>query len=217
MKLRWMMSLGLVFSVSLANAEEAIVIDSRMLSEMPSAPATEGSTPVPEAVVPAPVENAASAQEEANRERLLTGHKLSARQQREIAKAELAGRNKQLGEDFLAINSVKQGVVTLPSGVQYKIIRAGKGKKPTEQSVIMCRYTGSLIDGSTVSSSSSKRPVAASVSTLLPGLKEAVKLMPAGSKWEIVIPPHLAYGEAGNRGVGPNAVLIYSMDISSIR
>ncbi|MGC2167005.1 MAG: FKBP-type peptidyl-prolyl cis-trans isomerase [Gallionella sp.] len=210
MKLIWIASLGLLFIASPSCAEEAIVIDSRMLSEIPGAPASEATTPPS-------VENATSAQDEANRERLLKGHKLSARQQREIAKAELADRNKQLGEEFLAINKVKQGVVTLPSGVQYMIIRAGKGRNPTEESVIMCRYTGNLTDGSTVASSASKNPVPVIVSTLVPGLKEAVKLMPSGSKWEIVIPPQLAYGQAGNRGVGPNAVLIYSMDISSIK
>ncbi len=210
MKRTWIASLGLIFAMSLACAEEAIVIDSRMLSDMPNAPASESATPPP-------ADNTATAQDEPNRERLLKGHKLSARQQREIAKAELADRNKQQGVEFLATNRVRQGVVTLPSGVQYRIIRAGKGKKPAEENVIMCRYTGTLIDGSTVASSASSKPVPEHVSTLIPGLKEAVKLMPAGSKWQIVIPPQLAYGEAGNRGVGPHAVLIYSMEISSVR
>jgi FKBP-type peptidyl-prolyl cis-trans isomerase FklB len=68
-----------------------------------------------------------------------------------------------------------------------------------------------------VATSASNKPVPVGVSTLIPGLKEAVKLMPAGSKWQIVIPPAQAYGEAGNRGVGPNAVLVYNMDISSIK
>jgi FKBP-type peptidyl-prolyl cis-trans isomerase len=210
MKQSWIALLGLTFSLSLAYADEAIVIDSRMLNEMPSAPVSEAS-------VPPPRESPTSSQEEANRERLLKGHKLSARQQREIAKAELAERNKKQGEDFLALNGVKQGVVTLPSGVQYKVIRAGKGRKPAEEDVIMCRYTGTLVDGSTAASSGSDKPVPEHVATFIPGLKEAVKLMPAGSKWQIVIPPQQAYGEVGNRGVGPNAVLIYTMEITSIK
>jgi FKBP-type peptidyl-prolyl cis-trans isomerase len=101
--------------------------------------------------------------------------------------------------------------------VQYKIMRAGQGKKPAEDSVVRCRFKGKLVDGSIIDKSDNKKPSSMHVSGLVEGLKEAVKLMPAGSKWEIVVPPQLAYGTFGNRGVGPNAVLVYEMEILGIK
>ena len=129
----------------------------------------------------------------------------------------MADSNKQAGDNFLAANKAKPGVVTLPSGVQYKILRAGKGMKPTEDNFVRCRYKGTLIDGSIIDKSDEKKPVSMHVAGFLAGLKEAVMLMPTGSKWEIVIPPQLAYGAFGNRGVGPNAVLIYEMEILGVK
>jgi FKBP-type peptidyl-prolyl cis-trans isomerase len=101
--------------------------------------------------------------------------------------------------------------------VQYKILRAGKGKKPTETSLVRCRYKGKLIDGSTIDKTDDKKPSTMDVSGFLAGLKEAVQLMATGSKWEVVIPPQLAYGAIGNRGVGPNAVLIYEVEILGVK
>jgi len=164
--------------------------------------------------------NSASAQADennANKERVLKGGKMSPRQRAEVAKSELAASNTQTGDGFLAANKVKKGVVSLPSGVQYKILSAGKGNKPKESSTIACRYQGKLVDGTGFDKADEKKPIMLKVAGLLPGLKEAVKLMPAGSKWEIVIPPQLAYGAQGYRNIGPNAILIYNMEIVSVK
>jgi FKBP-type peptidyl-prolyl cis-trans isomerase FklB len=209
MKLNWVVLFGLGLLLSHAHAEESIVIDAQMVGE-PSSAATSDATS-------AQADGAVVSQADANRERILKGGKMSARQKHEMAKAEVSGSNKQQGEAFLEQNKVKRGVVSLPSGVQYKILRAGKGKLPTDNNLVVCRYTATLIDGTVFDKSEAKKSVALSVTTFLPGVKEAVKLMPAGSKWQIVVPSSLGYGEAGNRGVSPNAVLIYEMEIISIK
>jgi FKBP-type peptidyl-prolyl cis-trans isomerase len=134
-----------------------------------------------------------------------------------LVKADVAETNQTEGASFLASNGAKKGVVTLPSGVQYRVIRAGKGKKPTENSSVVCKYKGTLINGDSFDMSEGKKPATMHVSGFLPGLKEAVLLMTGGSKWEIVIPPQLAFGPSGSHGVGANAVVIYQMDIISIK
>lgn len=153
----------------------------------------------------------------ARKEQLLKGGKMSIRQKAELAKAAVAEQNNQAGGGYLAANQTKPGVITLPSGVQYKVLKAGTGKKPTENNMVRCRYQGTLTDGSTFDKVEDKNPAPMKVSGLLSGLKEAVKLMPVGSKWEVVIPPQLAYGAQGNHNVGPNAVLIYVIEILGIK
>jgi FKBP-type peptidyl-prolyl cis-trans isomerase FklB len=210
MKLQWAVLLTLGLLTIQANAEEAVVIDAGMVGEVSGAIAVDVNTS-------SQVDAGNVSQADANRERILKGGKMSARQKHEMAKAELSDSNKQQGEIFLAANKVKQGVVSLASGVQYKVLRAGQGRMPTDTSVVVCRYRATLIDGTEFDKSEAKKSVALSVVAFLPGLKEAVKLMSAGSRWQIVIPPQLAYGELGDRGVGPNAVLIYDMEIISIK
>ena len=160
---------------------------------------------------------AANIQSDANRDKIIQNVRISPRQRRELAKAEASASNAKAGNTFLASNKTKPGVVTLPSGVQYQILKSGKGKKPTEGSRIVCRYQGKLIDGSVFDKSDVKAPLTLNVAGLVPGLKEAIKLMATGSKWEIVVPPNLAYGDKGYRSVSPNAVVIYNMEIVSIK
>ena len=160
---------------------------------------------------------AANIQSDANRDKIIQNVRISPRQRRELAKAEASASNAKTGNTFLASNKTKPGVVTLPSGVQYQILKPGKGKKPTESSKIVCRYQGKLIDGAVFDKSDVKAPLTLNVAGLVPGLKEAVKLMATGSKWEIVVPPNLAYGDKGYRSVSPNAVVIYNMEIVSIK
>jgi FKBP-type peptidyl-prolyl cis-trans isomerase FklB len=155
-------------------------------------------------------------QEQANKERALKGGKISPKQKAELAHAAKAETNKQASDAFLASNKSKPGVVSLASGIQYKVLKAGTGKKPLEQSAVTVRYQGTLLDGSSFDKVDEKNPAALQVSGLLPGLKEAVKLMPSGSKWEIVVPPQLAYGAQGNRAVGPQAVLIYELELVGV-
>ena len=131
-----------------------------------------------------------------------------------------AENNKKEGAAFLAANKAKEGVVTLPSGLQYKILKAGKGKKPTDSDGVTCRYRGTLLDGTEFDNSESMvgYPVIFFVKdSTIEGWKEALKLMPAGSKWQIFVPSELAFGEKGaGRDVGPNATIIYEIELLSI-
>ena len=130
-----------------------------------------------------------------------------------------AAENKNQGDAFLAENGKKQGVVTLPSGLQYKIITAGQGKKPAETDTVLCNYKGTFLDGTEFDSSAQAgKPVPFEIKTVIPGFQEALQLMPVGSKWQIVIPSNLAYGERGAGGViGPNATLIFEVELVSIQ
>jgi FKBP-type peptidyl-prolyl cis-trans isomerase len=129
-----------------------------------------------------------------------------------------AVNNKEKGEVFLAENKTKEGVVTLPSGLQYKILRAGEGKKPTDADTVECHYRGTLIDGTEFDSSyRAGQPATFKVAGVIPGWKEALKLMPVGSKWQLFIPPQLAYGARGLGEIGPNATLIFEIEILAIK
>jgi FKBP-type peptidyl-prolyl cis-trans isomerase FklB len=140
------------------------------------------------------------------------------KQQQEKAK-ETADKNKTAGEAFLAANKTKEGVVTLPSGLQYKILKAGTGPKPTATDTVVCNYRGTLIDG-TEFDSSTKHGQAATfgVSQVIPGWTEALQLMPVGSKWQLFIPSNLAYKERGaGADIGPNSALIFEVELLSIQ
>lgn len=176
-----------------------------------------GESGIPINNPPDATSQAAGSQSDAERDKIIRNVRISPKQRAELVKAESSASNTKASNTFLAANKTKPGVVTLPSGVQYKILKSGKGKKPTEGGKIVCRYQGKLIDGSTFDKSNGKAPLTLNVAGLVTGLKEAVKLMTTGSKWEIVIPPNLAYGDKGYRRVGPNAVVIYDMEIVSIK
>ncbi len=140
------------------------------------------------------------------------------KQQQEKMK-EASDKNKTDGEAFLAANKSKEGVVTLPDGLQYKILNAGTGPKPTASDSVVCNYQGTLING-TVFDSSYKRgqPATFGVGQVIKGWTEALQLMPTGSKWQLFIPPALAYGERGaGADIGPNATLIFEVELLSIQ
>jgi FKBP-type peptidyl-prolyl cis-trans isomerase FklB len=141
------------------------------------------------------------------------------KQKQAKAKKMAAVDNKKEGEEFLAENKKKEGVVTLPSGLQYKILKAGEGKKPTDTDMVEVHYRGTLINGTEFDSSHRKgQPVSFKLQGVIPGWREALKLMPAGSKWQIFIPPQLAYGERGSGAViGPNAMLIFEVELLAIK
>jgi FKBP-type peptidyl-prolyl cis-trans isomerase len=130
-----------------------------------------------------------------------------------------SAENKKQGEAYLAENGKKAGVVTLPSGLQYKIISAGQGRKPAEADTVMCNYKGTFPDGTEFDSSAEAgKPVPFEIKSVIPGFKEALQLMPVGSKWQIVVPPSLGYGERGAGGViGPNTTLIFDVELVSIQ
>ena len=130
-----------------------------------------------------------------------------------------AESNKKAGEAFLADNKTKDGLVTLPSGLQYKILKEGTGPKPTAADTVVCNYKGTLID-STEFDSSSKHggPATFPVSGVIKGWTEALQLMPVGSKWQLFIPSDLAYGAQGRPPViGPNATLVFEIELMSIQ
>jgi FKBP-type peptidyl-prolyl cis-trans isomerase FklB len=139
--------------------------------------------------------------------------------QQELHDAEVA-TNSKAGADFLAANKAKPGVVTLPSGLQYRIITPGTGPKPTVNDVVECNYKGTLVDG-TEFDSSYKRGKAATfpVGQVIKGWTEALQLMPVGSKWQLVLPPSLAYGDKGTNGgpIGPDATLVFEVELMSIQ
>ncbi len=132
----------------------------------------------------------------------------------------LAGEtNQKAGEAFLAENKTKEGVVALPSGLQYKIITAGTGPKPAETDSVVCNYRGTLLDGTEFDSSYKRgQPATFPVNGVIKGWTEALQLMPVGSKWQLFVPPDLAYGARGAGGeIGPNATLLFEVELISIQ
>jgi len=138
--------------------------------------------------------------------------------QKETAKAQ-ADANKKKGDAFLAENKTKEGIVTLPSGLQYKILQQGTGPKPTAKDIVVCNYRGTLVDGKEFDSSAKHgKPATFPVGQVIKGWTEALQLMPVGSKWQLFLPPDLAYGE---RSMGPDitpfSTLIFEVELVSIR
>ena len=126
--------------------------------------------------------------------------------------------NKKKGEAFLAENKSKPGVVTLPDGLEYKIITEGKGPKPTTSDTVECNYRGTLIDGKEFDSSYKRgKPAQFPVTGVIKGWTEALQLMPVGSKWQLFIPADLAYGERSpSPDIGPDDTLIFEIELLSI-
>ena len=146
---------------------------------------------------------------------ILSDYQTREQQQRAAA----ANRNEQDGLRYLEDNKRKEGVKTLPSGLQYKIIKAGAGEKPGPESQVVVHYRGTLIDGTEFDSSYARgEPVAFGVDQVIKGWQEALQLMPAGSSWQIVVPSELAYGERGAGGViGPHATLLFDIELLEIK
>jgi FKBP-type peptidyl-prolyl cis-trans isomerase len=145
--------------------------------------------------------------------------------QAELRQKEVHGRriaaldNKEEGDAFLQANKKKDGVKTLANGLQYKILKAGDGRKPTDTDTLEVHYRGTLINGTEFDSSYSRgKPTTFKVSEVITGWREALKRMPVGSKWQLFIPPELAYGPRGSgRDIGPNATLIFELELLGIK
>lgn len=131
----------------------------------------------------------------------------------------MSSKNKNEGDAFLAENAKKEGVVVLPSGLQYKIIKAGSGPKPKATDEVTTHYRGTLIDGTEFDSSYKRgQPTSFPVNGVISGWTEALQLMPVGSKWQLFIPSNLAYGERGAGGtIGPNSTLIFDIELLAIK
>jgi FKBP-type peptidyl-prolyl cis-trans isomerase FklB len=141
---------------------------------------------------------------------------------REKARADyeaMAAANKKQGDDFLAANKGKDGVQTLPSGLQYKVLRPGTGPKPAGTDKVSCNYKGTFLDGKEFDSSEKHggKPVTFGVSEVIKGWTEALQLMPVGSKWQLFVPSDLAYGPRGaGQEIGPNTALIFEVELVAI-
>ena len=144
-------------------------------------------------------------------------------QEQQLAKQEEALRvageaNQKEGDAYLAENATKEGVVALESGLQYKVLEEGTGKKPDEEDVVEVHYRGTLIDGTEFDSSYKRgEPARFGVNQVIPGWTEALQLMKEGAKWQLVVPSQLAYGPGGTGGtIGPNQTLLFDVELLKV-
>lgn len=130
----------------------------------------------------------------------------------------MLANNLEAGRIFLRENAKKEGVTTLPSGLQYEILKEGAGKKPAATDNVKCHYHGTLIDGTVFDSSVQRgQPAVFGVNQVIQGWVEALQLMPVGSKWRLYIPSELAYGERGaGNSIEPNSALIFDVELLGI-
>lgn len=147
---------------------------------------------------------------------------MTAYQQKMIAKAkeklrEQSAPERERGEKFLAENRTKPGVITTASGLQYKVIKMGKGKKPTMESEVRLHYRGKLVDGTEFDNSFSRgEPMKLPVGGVMAGWTEALQMMPVGSKWELFVPTELGFAEKGSGPIPPGAALIFELELLAI-
>jgi FKBP-type peptidyl-prolyl cis-trans isomerase FklB len=155
---------------------------------------------------------------EAEAQTVLTEFRTEMMKKKQEGAQRVSEANKQEGQQFLAANKSKEGVVTLPSGLQYKILKEGTGPKPTASDSVTVNYRGTLINGTEFDSSYSRNePATFGVTQVIKGWTEALQLMPVGSKWQLFIPSDLAYGERSPGGeIGPNSTLIFDVELLSI-
>jgi FKBP-type peptidyl-prolyl cis-trans isomerase FklB len=150
---------------------------------------------------------------------VLTNLQKEVADRQEVKRKALADKNSKDADAYLAENKTKEGVVTLPSGLQYKILKAGTGPKPLATDTVVTHYKGTFLNGQQFDSSYDRgEPATFTVNGVIPGWTEALQLMPVGSKWQLVIPPKLAYGEKGFQNViPPNSTLLFDIELISIQ
>lgn len=148
----------------------------------------------------------------------MTSFRTTLMEKRKKDMEESGKKNLKEGEEFLTKNKTKEGVVTLPSGLQYKVVKAGTGEKASKDDSVTVEYTGTLLDGKTFDSTKTRgKPATFSVGTTIPGMSEALQLMPVGSTWELYIPANLAYGAQGaGSAIGPNQALVFNVEVVSV-
>jgi len=131
---------------------------------------------------------------------------------------ELSDKNQKAGKKYLAANKKKPGIVELPSGLQYRIVEEGSGEKPVSNDTVKVHYRGTLIDGTEFDSSYARgEPVTFQIANIINGWQQALILMSEGAKWQVFIPPILAYGSGGaGQNIGPNATLVFEIELVSI-
>ena len=229
MKLKLIVVLGILFLVSQVSAEENLVLKNQkdkvsyIIGMEMGKNFKQQSIDIDPDILTRGIKDVFSGgkpllTEEEVQEMMVTFQKEMMAKQEELAK-KLGEKNKKEGEAFLAENKKKEGVKTLPSGLQYKVVKAGTGKKPKLTDTVTTHYRGTLIDGTEFDSSYRRgQPVSFPVAGVIPGWTEALQLMEEGAKWQLFIPPNLAYGErGGGRDIGPNATLIFEIELISIQ
>jgi FKBP-type peptidyl-prolyl cis-trans isomerase len=156
---------------------------------------------------------------EADEKEAMSNLRNSVMAKRQAESAQAGEVNKKAGDEFLAANKAKPGVVSLPDGLQYKVEKEGTGPKPKATDTVEVNYRGTMIDGNEFDSSYKRgKPETLSVNQVIKGWTEALQLMPVGSKWQLVIPADLAYGANGAGGViGPNSTLVFEIELLSIK
>lgn len=155
----------------------------------------------------------------AEAESIVRAYTTELRQKAEEKRRMEGEKNKTEGEEFLAENKNKEGVITLPSGLQYKVLTQGTGPRPGTNDTVVTQYRGTLLDGTEFDSSYAKgQPATFNLGRgLIKGWTEALQLMPTGSKWQLFIPSDLAYGPNGSQKIGPNAVLAFELELLDIK
>jgi FKBP-type peptidyl-prolyl cis-trans isomerase len=134
------------------------------------------------------------------------------------ARKRLAEKNKKAAEEFLAANKTREGVVTTASGLQYKVLSEGTGESPKATDQVTVHYKGTLLDGTEFDSSYKRgQPATFGVGQVIKGWTEALQLMKPGAKWQLFIPPDLAYGEQGRPGIPPNSLLQFEVELISVQ
>jgi FKBP-type peptidyl-prolyl cis-trans isomerase FklB len=155
-------------------------------------------------------------QEEINKTIADLQQRVTAARQKDLK--EKADKNLSEGKAFMEANKKKEGVKTLPSGLEYKVLKEGSGKTPKTTDEVTVNYKASLIDGTEFDNSYKKgTPITFQVDKVIPGLKEAIQSMKEGSKWQLFIPPELGYGERAMDPIPPNATLIFEIELVSIK
>lgn len=130
---------------------------------------------------------------------------------------ELAQKNREAGEAFLAENAEREGVQTTESGLQYEVIEEGDGESPGATDQVQVHYTGELINGEVFDSSRERgQPVTFGLSQVIPGWTEGLQLMNEGARYKLYIPSDLAYGQGGNQAIGPNATLVFDVELLAV-
>ena len=155
---------------------------------------------------------------EAEVKRLVSTLENSVRSKMMAARKAEGETNQKLSDAYLKSNASLPGVNTLPNGVQYKVLHAGSGPKPTDDSAVVVNFKGMLVDGTVFDASPAGQPITVKPTQVIPGWKEALKMMPAGSKWELAVPANQAYGERGaGRVIGPNQALRFEVEVVEVR
>lgn len=229
MKIKWIALLGVVLLTAQAAIAETMVLKTQKDRESYAVGVDLAKNLIREGIALYPDKVAKGLRDELSGAKLLmtegqlrlTLNVFSTKMKKRLARPTpaLAAANKKQGVAFLAANKSKPGVVSLPDGLQYKILREGKGRRPADQDTVLLNFRGKLLNGTRFADSYlGGKPIAFKVKETLPGWREALKLMPAGSKWEIFVPSRLAYGGHGaGRYIGPNATLIYELNLVAIK